>query len=141
MKKKTYISTIDYDLQNVPILHPKDSILAICHKDVKRPHQEGQYFVLCRLDDAKRTIVKKEVGHQFLKDNLDPSYMEYFTNFINEKGWFCLKDGGELTTVDDDEDVLHAKNSLKPFYEFVEPKGGFLILAIKIVMKFKVVVS
>jgi hypothetical protein len=137
VKKKAYISTIDYDLQNVPIIHPKDSILAICHKDVKRPLQIGQYFVLCRLDDGKKTIVKKEVGHQFLKDNLDPLYMEYFNNFINEKGWFCLKDGGELITVDDDDDVVQLRNSLEPFYEFVDPKNGVLILAIKIVIKFE----
>lgn len=129
------VDSIKYDLENKPYFHPRDNIIALTKKNRKRPGQDGQYLALIKLDDDHS--IMKEISYEWLKENVDEQFLSHFEIFNTEKGWICMKDGGDLITFENTDEINHFKTTLKPIYEFKDPVDGILIKSIKLELQFE----
>jgi hypothetical protein len=111
------------------------SCQALERKRVKDSARPVRYYAMVEQEDG--TQVCKEVGMDFLEANLDPVYLSAFKKHDKEKGWICLRNGGELAVFKQSSEVKRFIKDLQSVYQYKVREKGELINMVKLNMQFR----
>jgi len=136
---KAHLGNLQWEKQQIPIFHPKDSIYSIKVVDLKE--QRSQKVVEKRnrryyawVKDQNEQEFVKEVSYVWLKDNLDKEYMEALEQHHNEKGWVCFDRNDQLAMVKNDD--LLDLNNFRPVYSYKPSDRAARVLYVKALVQY-----
>ena len=94
---------MQYDLNVIPLFHPKDRIYAIQTREaLVGDNAQTKYILVVKQEDG--TKVCKEVTEEWLKTAIEPEIYDHLIENKDKKGWVILVDGNPaLIDVDDDD--------------------------------------
>lgn len=121
-KRKQYIalnaeiSMLEWEINEVPIFHPRDNIYAM---QIAEKEKGIQYYNIVAQED-NGNIVCKRLTEKMVKERMQEQFFTWMEQQEKQKGWVCLtKEGPKI--FDPKDPTLLTADKFEPLYTFKDP--------------------